>query len=190
MKIEKVTVFGFDAALRGMRNSRFSWDKSDSCLHPQRHPEDGYFIGSNDLALCKKLIKAGPEHRKFLRQIMIWADLTLPRYIWAELDTYKFIVRNSCSSIHLKNQLTFTDFEDGDVELGTLAKLNVLLFINKDIERFKNRLPEAYLQKSTIMMNYETALNIYHQRLNHKLKQWKTICEWIKGLPYMKEFLA
>jgi len=218
MKIENIEVHGFRAALRGMRNPMDSWDKSDSmfCCYESYRGNDletsipeNPTIGLKDLELACKLIKSGSEHRKFLRQIQIWFDITIPRYVWQELDTYKVAtVRNSCSTMH---KLGIRDLIQDDFELPIpekwLLKLNELgnQFRNakviKDISlmnqirrEYKNLLPEGFLQKATYTMNYETALTMYFQRRNHRLPEWKedekgSICSFIKSLPYMKDFI-
>ena len=202
MKIENTQVFGFKAAIRGMRNSFDSHQKSDSwVLLPEDGERERYILGLEDLALACKLIKAGPSHRKFLRQIMVWVDLTLARFIWTEFDTYKVgTVRNSQSSWHTAGSgglLTHLDFEY-PIPQETIDYLNELRMeygITRDknyLLMYKACLPEAFLQKSTITTNYETLLSMYFQRKNHPFPQWSSqggICEWIATLPYMKEFI-
>ena len=167
-------------------------------------------IGPNDLKLAKKLIKAGREHRKFLRQIQIWMDITIPRYVWTELDTYKVsTVRNSCSTMH---KLGHRDLEYNDFE-GSMIREDVLNFLNERAKEMrqarvirdsaranqllrilKANLPESFLQKATYSMNYETALSMYWQRRSHRLVEWNekyegSICWTLKQLPYMKDFI-
>jgi hypothetical protein len=254
MKIENVHVFGFEPALRAMRNPMESWDKNDSWVFDEDIAYPGTYtlatwkqvsgkrgkvvylnlpaeakpqrvfnppcpelvmVGPNDAQLARKLIKAGPEHRKFLRQIMIWCDITIPRYIWQELDTYKVAtVRNSCSTMHKlgSRDLEYNDFEDdvvGDAMLNTInglgaemRRLRVLKGSEPAKERvrtlhrhLKQLLPEGFLQKATYTMSYETALSMYHQRKNHRLPEWNvrsegSICSWIKSLPCMDEWTA
>lgn len=196
MKIEKTQVFGFLPAIRAMRNPLNSWDKSDTFSEEN--------IGPNDLKLMQSLIKAGPEHSKFMRQIIIWVDMTLPIYIWSEFDTYKVgVVRNSCSTMHklTARELTPNDFEDQAISEDTLRMLNVYGDLYRREKNFnylykmKQILPASYLQKATIIMNYQVALNMFNQRKNHKLPEWKldsnkySICMWILDLPKMKELL-
>jgi len=210
MKIEKTEVYGFKAALRGMRNPMNSWNKSDSTFEFVRyvvdndsfdlHSIENVKIGPKDLELCCKLIKAGSVHRKFLRQIMIVTDITIPRYIWQELDTYKVAtVRNSCSTMHKLggSQITPDDFQDGDVLPAVLDVLNNLsrrYAETKDYElvrRMKKLLPEGFLQKATFSMNYETGLGMLRWRGDHRLPEWsgpEGICAWLRGLPYMAQF--
>jgi hypothetical protein len=218
VKIENVEVYGFRAALRGMRNPMNSWDKSDSkpgnspavtgewgILFPERTE-----IGPEDMKLALRLIKNGSEHRKFLRQIQIWMDITIPRYVWQELDTYKVAtVRNSCSTMH---KLGSRDLVQEDFELPIPDSLLVLLNLQgsefrqakrvgdkakeKYIRReYKNLLPEGFLQKATYTFNYETALTMYFQRRGHRLPEWNakspgSICAFLASLPYMKEFIG
>jgi hypothetical protein len=221
MIIEHIEIYGFKAAFRGMRSPLESWNKSDSTFDGEmifRCPigtdwgmtvlEDPK-IGSKDLQLACKLIKGGSEHRKFLRQIMIWFDITIPRYVWTELDTYKVAtVRNSCSTMH---KLGTRDLTQDDFELpisepllkelntyGILFRQAKVIKDHKEMGRirheYKNILPEGFLQKATFTMNYETALSMYFQRRNHRLPEWKankegSICSFIASLPYMKDFI-
>lgn len=130
IKIENTDVYGFEAAIRGMRNPRNSWDNSDSflcdgkCRHGRCHQfgwidefgcstEGDYIIGKNDLALMKKLAAAGTDHRKFMRMINVTMDITAPLYWWKEFDTYKVgTVRDSCSTMHkiAAKEFTLSDF--------------------------------------------------------------------------------
>jgi len=228
MKIENTEVYGFRRALRGMRHPMSSYDKSDTVFFEGQSNEatldynkmskeknitvaERPLIGPEDLSLMKKLTKAGPEHAKFLRQIEIWTDITIPRYIWQELDTYKVgTVRMSCSTrpSELKKKKTYTQemFEDNIVSSNTLIELNYLArshqqkevaiyqakeYEGTDILRLiKKLLPEGYLQMATYSMNYQTAINMFFQRKNHWLNEWKTICNWIQDLPYMKELIT
>ena len=201
IKIEKTEVFGWDAAIRGLRNPLNSWDKSDSRFNW----ETGKFvIGENDLALARKLVKAGSDHRKFLRQIIVSADFTAPLYWWKEYDTYKVgTVANSCSTMHKIHAKEFVldDFSHEhltDLSLGSLMEtikvMNVYreLFIRKPLRKDYWRqmiqlLPTSYNQLRTVTLNYEVLYNIYHARKNHKLDEWHTLCDWIEKLPYFKE---
>lgn len=121
MKIENTDVSNFGSALRAMRNPMNSWDRSDSNLN-------AIHIGADDLKLACKLVRGGSEHRKFLRQIIVWADFTLPRYVWQEMDTYKVAtVRNSCSTMHKLGHAALEpeDFELQHVNQATLEGLNL-----------------------------------------------------------------
>ena len=200
MKIERTKVLNMDEAIYGMRNPMNSWDKSDS----KAIMIDGEFcftVGENDNELAKKLIRAGTDHRKFMRQIFISCFITIPRYIWTELDTYKVgTVRNSCSTMHKLGSFDLTpeDFQDEVVNpstLNTINSLGILYRQTKDVEvlrKMKQLLPEGFLQSATFTMNYENAYNMYHSRKNHRMSEWSGengICEWIESLPMMKEWL-
>ena len=217
MEITNVEVYGFNASLRGMRNPMNSWDKSDSyrylyvdgCVFnlqtknqiefPKTYEEneEGFVLGEADKILAQKLTKAGKEHSKFLRQIQVWVDLTLPRYIWSEFDTYSFNSKNSESTMHTahKRNLTQSDFEN-PVNEEILIVLNSLIDSHRDklitseefIYEFKNNLPEGFLQMRTVNTNYAELLNIFKQRNNHRLKfQWGEMCKFIEELPYFVE---
>lgn len=197
MKITNTKVYGFDNAIMGMRNPMNSWNKSDSGLDSY----DEFLIGNEDNKLAKRLIKAGLDHRKFLRQIFISAFIEVPRYIWTELDTYKInTVRNSCSTMHKlgTRNLTCDDFQDGiiiDIVLDRLNELSRLYREDKKISilrEMKQILPEGFLQGATYTMNYENAMNMYHSRKNHRMSEWSGedgICKWIESLPMMNEWL-
>jgi hypothetical protein len=222
MKIENCEVYGFRRALYGMRAPMESWDKSDTTYYcggvanyarwyfddARIFTTEDPVIGPNDLKLALKLVKAGPEHRKFLRQIQIWVDFTLPLYIWSELDTYQFKVRNSCSTMHRlgHRDLTQADFELS-IEDSSLAGLNktgqdmrglALIKETKKVNElrreYKNKLPSGFLLKSVYSMSYEATLSMFFQRRHHNLPEWRDdnpqgICSFIKALPYMKEFI-
>lgn len=216
MKFEKTEVWGFEHAIRGMRNPLESWDKSDSCYIDKRF-NDQFHIGKNDLALMQKLIKAGSEHRKFLRQIFVSVDITAPLYFFKELDTYKVgTVANSTSTMHKLASTPITidcfemdDFEDvfyKDKGIDISTKM-IWQAICWDLEQIRQKynetkdkrywkelirlLPESWLQKRTITMNYENILNMYRQRKNHKLTEWsKSFCDWVKTLPYAEELIC
>ena len=235
IKIENTQVWGFEGALRGMRmpfesfsKSDSNWDshcgldagyqKCDSCPWQNLKCELTYYnIGFNDMALAKKLIKGGSEHRKFLRMIHVQADVLAPRYWWAEMDTYKYVTKNSSSTMHLitKRLLTSDDFStDGTEILSTIDGVedseNILSVLNKYISlyqvydkrakddkdkkkkaifrRIKQLLPESFNQLRMIDTNYEALLSIYHQRKNHRLSEWHEFCSWELTLPYFKEF--
>lgn len=210
MKFENTEVWGFKHALRGMRNPLESWDKSDTfingncgtdCSCENCSQTEGIEIGERDLFLTQKLIKAGSEHRKFLRQIFVSVDITAPLYWWKEFDTYKVgTVSNSTSTMHklASTPITMDCFENGEMIYSfTIAELemNRLKYLEtKDKNEWKRlivNLPESWLQKRTITMNYENILNMYQQRKNHKLTEWsKSFCDWVKTLPYAEELLC
>ena len=236
IRIENVWTGGFEGALRGMRNPYESQERSDSgwcsandcrkcrfngddgerfiCLYPYSEEEfptmnsggQHYVIGPADMALAEKLIKAGPEHRKFLRMIHVQADVVAPRYWWAEMDKYKWVEANSSSTMHLitKRELAEDDFSiDGSVLDGGLLPLDLLNFAIKqynsesDAKRkelhfrlIKQLLPESFNQLRTIDTSYEALLSIYHQRKNHRLTEWREFCKWCLSLPYFSDFIG
>ena len=204
IKFETNDVWGFEWAFKGMRNPMNSWDKSDSNWLFQE-------IGENDLALARKLINAGSEHRKFLRQIYVSVDITAPLYWWKEFDTYKVgTVANSCSTMHKIHEKEFTIDDFSHEHLLTHAEsyngyvsTSVLECVIGALNEFrklyldtKNKaywwqmiqlLPSSYNQKRTVLLNYQVLKNMYHARKNHKLDCWIEFCEWIETLPYFKE---
>lgn len=205
IKVENVEVAGLETAIRGMRNPMNSWDKSDSF-----HCRLGFTIGNNDMDLAKRLINAGTEHRKFLRQIYVGFDLTLPRYLLSEFDTYGWTPKNSCSTMHKllrKNQpITTNQFvyhpNDEETLQETIRQLNVLRVLyfnsattaterNEILRRAKALLPEGFLQKRTVATNYEVLRNMYHQRCFHKhrLPEWQVIGRFIETLPYSEQLI-
>ena len=192
MKIENTQVFGFIPSLRAMRNPMDSWHLSDTVvlesLHGSPFTKEQFILGKADAHLSYKLCKAGSEHAKHLRMIHVWVDMTLPRYIWSEFDTYKYNTKVSCSTMHkLKSRpLTSNDFEM-DINDDALDFINNMIALDTPIDVIKNYLPEGFLQKRTVCTNYAELLNIYHQRKTHRLPQWKEICKWIYNLPYIAD---
>ena len=206
IKVEDTEVYGFEAAIRGMRNPMNSWDRSDSDCKTIIRDNGKYvedFIGNNDLKLMKQLAKAGSVHAKYRRMITVTCDIAAPMFWWAEYDTYKVgTVRNSCSKMHKihSSELYNIDFSvEGCREVGSWATLcfaNVQNTCNKLIKKYNETkekkywralielLPESYNQRSTVQLNYAVLRNIYHARKNHKLDEWHTFCEWIESLPY------
>ena len=202
MKFEKTEVWGFEHAIRGMRNPLESWDKSDSYWGNNLYNLGSYVLGKNDLELMQKLIRAGSEHRKFLRQIMVAVDVTAPMYFFSEFDTYKVgTVANSTSKMHklALTPITIDCFEMGDFEQVTFTRdsagidiklsiQNVWNGIISDLEALRQKyletkdkrywkellrlLPESWLQTRTITMNYENVLNMINHRSHHKLTEW------------------
>lgn len=195
--IEKDEVFGWEAAIRGMRNSFNSWEKSDSKIGA-----DGkYIVGNADLDLMLRLSKSGPSHAKFLRYITVSFDVTAPRYWWAEMDTYKVgTVRNSCSTMHKIQAKEFVreDFSCEHLDEKSLEALNFLITtMNAARDRFNNAgknkadwwqmiqlLPASFNQKATLLLNYQVLQNIYFTRKAHRLDEWHTFCRWIENLPH------
>ena len=206
IKIENTEVFGFEAAIRGARNPMNSWARSDSGFETTVSGEKVYHLGENDKDLMTRLVKAGNEHRKFMRQIVIWTDITAPLYWWKEYDTYKVgTVANSCSTMH---KLTYKPFERDDFshdhlsETGLEALDSLIVTLNKLRDRYlENKdkqdwwdmiqlLPSSYNQRRTVSLNYENALSIYRQRRGHKLDEWHVFRHWVEGLPCAEELIT
>ena len=206
IKVEDTEVYGFEAAIRGMRNPMNSWDRSDSDCKTIIRDNGKYvedFIGNNDLKLMKQLAKAGSVHAKYRRMITVTCDITAPMFWWAEYDTYKVgTVRNSCSKMHKihSSELYNIDFSvEGCREVGSWATLcfaNVQNTCNKLIKKYNETkekkywralielLPESYNQRATVQLNYEVLAGMYYWRKDHKLEEWHTFCEWVESLPY------
>ena len=211
LKIEHAEVYGWEAAIRGMRNPMNSWDKSDSYATYIEDPQTmeraqyQYFIGDADKQLMLKLAAAGPVHAKYRRMIVVTFDVIAPMYLLKELDTYKVsTVCNSCSTMHKLHSrpLELDDFSyehlfGASLELlkATIAHINkcresaVFLGVNskdgkKCWENMVQLLPSSYNQRRTMMMNYEVLAAIYRDRKSHKLEEWHTFCEWIESLPH------
>lgn len=198
IKFENTEVCGIRHAIRGMRNAMNSWDKSDSYIDERYNT---VHIGESDKSLMQRLFNAGTDHRKYLRMITVYADITAPLYWWKEFDTYKVgTVANSCSTMHTihKRDLTIDDFSIDENAIGyyvdLIYDLNALrrqYCETKDIETFRTLiglLPSSFNQKRTVMLNYEVLANIYKSRQGHKLKEWHDFIEWIEGLPYTDIF--
>ena len=201
IKLTNTDVYGFDAAIRGMRNPLNSWDKSDSFEFPP--DDDGIvWIGENDLALMRKLAHAGDDHGKFARFINVTVDITAPLYWWKEADTYKVgTVSNSCSTMHKIHEKEFSvdDFSHEhlmDRGLTSLEKTidTLNMYRNFYIES-KNKsfwwqmiqlLPSSYNQRRTVQLNYQVLNRIVKARKNHKLDEWHVFCDWALNLPYFK----
>lgn len=201
IKIKNIDTWGFEHSIRGMRNPMNSWNKSDS-----KNIEDKYVIGENDLDLMKRLFKAGTEHRKYLRQIMVSMDITAPLYWYKEMDTYKVgTTANSTSTMHkihakefVREDFSIDNFSEKDLEnFDFIIKLlnsyreEYLETKNKDVwYKLIRFLPSSYNQTRTITMNYENVFNIIHQREHHKLDEWKEFVTILKELPYIKALLG
>ena len=212
LKIENFEVLGWEHAIRGMRNPKNSWEKSDSGWEPQFDTEQGpvageFVIGPKDLDLMTRLRNAGTDHRKFMRMIVVYVDITAPLYWWKEFDTYKIgTVANSCSTMHkiADKKFTMEDFScehlfdfcpDCDTDSATVLRYTIgwLNYCREKYLETKDKeywwqliqlLPSSYNQKRTIMLNYEVLANIYKSRKNHKLDEWHTFCDWIETLSY------
>ena len=206
IKVQDIEVWGFEHAIRGMRNPMNSWDKSDSNHRFDDHTQD-YLVGDDDMDLMRRLYtagrEAGPEHRKYLRQIFVSMDIVAPLYWWKEFDTYKVgTTANSCSTMHKIHAKEFTldDFSHEHLEeisLGALAEiikiLNVYRFMfnehhdKKDWWQLIQLLPSSYNQRRTITMNYENAVTIIRQRTGHPLDEWNKFVEILRDLPHIEE---
>lgn len=200
IKIENVVTPSpeqWKSIIMGMRNPLNSYNRSDSQFWPE-HMQ----LGENDKDLMKRLADGGPVHAKYRRMITVYAEITAPRYFWAEMSTYKVgTVFNSCSTMHTihKKEFELDDFSHEHMSDDVLLELNrtieVLNIRRKDFLETKEKtfwwdmiqlLPQSYNQKRTVMMNYEVLCNIYHSRKDHKLDEWHDFCDWIKTLPYSK----
>lgn len=228
IEIENEEIVGWEAAIRGMRNPLNSWDKSDSgygCGNDKEYfcdecpssfhctsREKTYNVGLNDLDLMKRLRNAGTDHRKFMRMITVYVDITAPLYWWKEFDTYKVgTVANSCSTMHKIHAKEFTleDFSrehlDGEHVCArsgneSFSAWDILYLTIRSLNHYREKfletkdkkywwqliqlLPSSYNQRRTVMLNYEVLANIYKSRRNHKLDEWRALCEWIENLPY------
>jgi hypothetical protein len=213
IKLENCEVVGWEHAIRGMRNPKNSWDKSDSIF-------DGKFsygllenvpvsIGPNDHKLMMQLASGGPVHAKYRRMITVYVDITAPLYWWKEFDTYKVgTVANSCSTMHKIHDKEFTleDFSyehliydepipcrDFSARQSLLVQMEILnmyreLFIETKDKKYWwqmiQLLPTSYNQKRTVQLNYEVLVGMYRWRKDHKLDEWREFCKWIESLPY------
>lgn len=198
IEITNTKAFGWDAAIRGMRNPMNSWDKSDSVF--SEYYVCGAKVGENDLALMRELVLAGSDHSKFMRMINVTADITAPLYWWKEFDTYKVgTVANSCSTMHTiaNKEFTLDDFSHEHLMHGGLECIkNLCKDLNMCREQYLTEhdkewwwqliqlLPSSYNQKRTVQLNYAVLRNIYRARKNHKLDEWRDFCSWVESLPY------
>jgi hypothetical protein len=200
MKIDKVEVYGWEAAIRGMRNPLNSWHLSDSKYY-DGHAE----LGSNDLKLMQRLVLAGAEHSKFMRYITVYMDIDAPLYWWKEFDTYKFCEKNSTSTMHKITSRPLT-YEDFDFDFKSEYRDNIINNLNAMIDKYKSLenkndkeevfriiiqdLPSAFKQTRTVVTNYAELRNMYFQRKNHKLKEWSEIfIDALEALPYSEQLV-
>lgn len=212
IKITNAEVFGWDAAIRGMRNPMNSWDKSDSKhwrVTIVGHDVEYRDIGRNNLTLMKKLVKAGSDHAKFMRFIIVTLDITAPLYWWKEFDTYKVgTVANSCSTMHTiaNREFMLGDFSHEHLTPAAIATIRTVIerlnFARKEFLKGRKGsefglpsakeywwdmiqlLPSSYNQMRTVQLNYAVLRNMYHARKNHKLDEWRDFCSWVESLPY------
>lgn len=227
IKIEHIKVSNLEGAIRGLRNPLNSWDKSDSFSSFTKYTEI-YFnedkeyiqcdfeIGPADLRLAQRMVTAGTDEAKFMRQIFVCFDLTAPLFYWKEFDTYKVgTVSNSCSTMHTlaREPITAKNFSfNADEKLTELSTENYLYMRDmiKDIiekcewlrQKFMETkdkrywrllvqmLPNAWNQKRTITLNYQVLRAQYFSRRNHKLSEWREYCNFIEKLPYGKELIC
>ena len=203
LKIEKTEVWGWETAIRGMRNPMNSWDKSDTHFEYAYGVLHTFKLGGNDLALMERLSNAGSDHAKFLRMINVTCDITAPLYWWKEYDTYKVgTVANSCSTMHKihAKEFSLADFSWEHLTERSIRVLEAVIdelnfnrntFIETKDKHYWHQmiqlLPTSYDQKRTIQLNYQVLKQMYFARKNHKLDEWHTLCEWIEKLPYFKE---
>lgn len=201
IKLERTSVMNLENAMRGARNPMNSWERTDSA-----YDENGnYILGPNDMDLAKRLRQAGSDHRKFIRQIFVSVDITAPLYWWKEYDTYKVAtVANSTSTMHKIHSKPFSieDFSHDHMTPDTLAYMQTMVDKLEEIRlRYMDGkskddwydmiqlLPTSYNQMRTCTLNYETLVNIYYARKDHKLAEWHTFCDWIGTLPYARELI-
>lgn len=202
LTVKNTCVMNIEGAIRGARNPMNSWSRSDSF-----YDENGnYILGENDLSLAQRLCRAGSDHRKFMRQILVSVDITAPIYWWKEFDTYKVgTVANSTSTMHKIHSKEFSreDFscdkcseeaiEALDAMICYLEKARLAFNETKDKAHWYDiiqLLPSSYNQLRTVTLNYENLINIYYARRAHKLDEWHVLCDWIMSLPYAQELIA
>lgn len=215
IKIENIEVFNFEGAFRGLRNPMNSWNKSDSYIDALTNK---YIVGENDLKLAQRMIGAGTDESKFMRQIFVSMDITAPLYWWKEADTYKIAtVSNSCSTMHkitsseiTEENYSFDPEPDKPLtDLPTNDYVRILDIKNRavaDVEWLRKKYnetkdkrywrlliqinPDGWLQKRTWTGNYQNLRNMYFARKNHKLIEWRQFCQIIEQLPYSKELIC
>lgn len=207
IEVNTLGIYGTECAIYGMRNPMNSWSKSDTEVQGEN-----VSIGSNDLSLMKKLSGAGPVHGKFMRMIIVYADINAPLYWWKEFDTYKVgTVRNSCSTMHkiMSKPFNLEDFSYDHLDHEAISLLDTVIeYLNRQRRIYMNgnefylpndkkvwyrviqTLPSSYNQKATVMMNYEVLRNMYHYRKNHKLEEWRSFCSWVDTLPYAEDLIT
>jgi len=204
IEFSHIQIDGFEAAIRGMRNPMNSWDESDSNFNTNINEHHVWF-GANDKKLMLSLVKAGSDHRKFMRMINVTMDIKAPLYWWKEFDTYKVgTVANSCSTMHKISAKEFTLFDFSHEHLGaySLYYLNKTIFaLNRARENYLETkekddwwqmiqlLPSSYNQLRTVQLNYEVLYSMYFARRDHKLDEWVYFCLEITKLPLMSEFI-
>lgn len=210
IKIENAETYGWEAAIRGMRNPMNSWNKSDSSFMGDVGGQ--VYIGEDDLKLMTTLANAGPDHGKFLRMIGVSLDITAPLYWWKEFDTYKVgTVANSCSTMH---KIAAKEFTIDDFSIEHIGKVpncdpvyyhameGIIMALNEARHCFLDTkdkaywwqmiqlLPSSYNQRRTVTMNYAVLRNMYAARKAHKLDEWLVFCKWVESLPYADSLIC
>lgn len=205
IKIENAEVSGFEHAVRAMRNPMNSWDKSDSDYEPANWCNNSFVIGDDDLALMKRLFRAGVEHRTYARMIYLWMDITAPLYWWKEMDRYMIgKTQISTSTMHKiqSKEFALDDFSHEHLDSVAQDVLEVTIrYLNHYRDRFNEKkdkadwwqmiqlLPSSYNQKRTVCMSYETVFKIIKERTGHRLDEWNEFVELLKDLPYVREII-
>ena len=198
IKFDYTETAGWIPAFRGMRNPMDSWDKADSAMVDLDSGSE-FIIGPNDADLASRLIQSGSDHSKFMRQIIVWVDITAPLYLYKELDTYRMgVEKNSCSTMHTihRRDLTEADFSCENMIDACKTMLRAVIMMLNDLRRkfvrVKDKqfwysliqlLPNSFNQRRTYMFSYAALRNIYHARKNHKLTEWHVFCSWVESLP-------
>lgn len=216
IKVENIDVWGFEHAIRGMRNPKNSWDKSDSYDYGDdfdggysEYGLGGFSVGTDDLSLMKRLYKAGTEHRKYLRQIFVSMDITTNHTVWAEFDTYKVgVTRNSCSKMHKIHVKEFVpdDFSHEGIDAVGGHTKEVFEKVVEELEWLRTMfntthekkywraiidlLPMGYNLRATVTMNYENVVSIIKQRSEHKMDEWNDFVKILRDLPYIEEIIG
>ena len=211
IKVENVQMWGIEHAVRAVRNPMSSWDKSDSGFRAsgEHHEHIDFVLGEEDLGLMRKLTKAGVEHRTYARLIQVCMDITAPLYWWKEMDRYTVgksqISTSTMHTIHKKpfelDDFSWQDMEEADFNflkkiIEVLEEDRMVYLAKKDTKRGKKLwngmiklLPSCYNQKRTVMMSYEVCMKIIRERTGHKLDEWRSFCDELKRLPYIKELI-
>ena len=212
IKVENIDTWGFEHAIRGMRNPLNSWARSDSSFEdyvPDYAMDTARTypcvkIGANDLKLMRQLYTGGQPHRKYLRQIFAVMDITAPLYWWKEFDTYKVgTTANSCSTMHkiAAKEFTLSDFSIEHLSEDVIDKpfkdiIDCLNFFRGLYNQNKDKsdwwqmiqlLPSSYNQRRTVSMTYENVMNMLDYREGHKLDEWREFGKILKQLPYVEE---
>ena len=204
--VENIDVYGFDHAIRAMRNPMNSWDKSDSEWTPANFCDNSFIVGDDDMGLMNRLFKAGVEHRTYARMIYVWMDITAPLFWWKEADRYSVgksqVSTSTMHKIHAK-EFTLADFSHEHLhDMFSHQLRDTIIVLNNARSKYietKDKdywwqmiqlLPSSYNQKRTICMSYEVVFKIIKERTGHKLDEWRTFVEILKGLPYVKKIMG